>query len=34
MSRTIIEKHLNARIDVVNKENGVCFEIQLPKNDR
>jgi len=30
MSKTIVEKHLNGVIIVVNKNNGVCFEIDLP----
>jgi len=32
MSKTIIEKHLKGFIDVYNKNDGVCFEIKIPKS--
>ncbi len=31
MTKTIIQKHLNGSIKAVNREDGVCFEISLPK---
>jgi len=32
MTKTIVEKHLNGTIKAYNrKDNGVCFEISLPK---
>jgi PAS domain S-box-containing protein len=33
MSKTIIEKHLKGSIMVFNNNEGVCFEIRLPKKD-
>ena len=30
MSKTIVEKHLDGRLNVCNQDDGVCFEIKLP----
>jgi signal transduction histidine kinase len=30
MSKTIVEKHLEGKIEVYNKDEGVCFVITLP----
>ncbi|MEA3383365.1 MAG: PAS domain-containing protein [Campylobacterota bacterium] len=29
ISKTIVEKHLAGKLDVCNKENGVCFDLEL-----
>ena len=33
MSKIIIEKHLFGTLSVNNKDDGVCFRVELPKEE-